>query len=531
MKFVHRDREVVYRFATDVASVSLNILGGRKKMKRTLSLIVSILLILGMFGSMGIASAEQDVYTITVFNSESGSELNNDPVIQYICDKFGLQFDWISPSWADNNPQMRMLIAGGETPDMMSSQITPGSADFTSLVEDGIILDLTDYLASGDYPNLAAYVESDDTFYQFKYEDRWYGIPRLFDGVVPHNIQFRQDWLDELGLEVPTNFDELYEVLKAVVAADPDGTGTTGLSVQGAWWLTHFMVNFTGCSDSWTKVDDRYVMYYTLDSYKEFLGYMAKLYAEGLLDPDFILDTEGVAQEKFIAGRAFMMNYNIDPAIFAITSDGLLANYPDAVIGVMEPIEGPGGRFVKANVNNTLGINLISSECECPERILAMWDYMASEEGKMLLHNGIEGLHYTVNADGTLTRNEEQFAADTANFAGAWADGYHFAARLLDYSYSFVVPQNNPNYELLQAAADMRHSFENVKPLYTYQFTSDNYVDYNSDVDTVVSEYQIAFITGEKSLESDWDEYLTALDEAGYYSIEDDLNAWMANYE
>ena len=70
-----------------------------------------------------------------------------------------------------------------------------------------------------------------------------------------------------------------------------------------------------------------------------------------------------------------------------------------------------------------------------------------------------------------------------------------------------------------------------MKPLYTYQFTSDNYVDYNSDVDTVVSEWQIGFITGEKNLDTDWDAYLTALDEAGYYAIEDDLNAWMSDYE
>ena len=497
-------------------------------MKKVLTLSLVLLLVLGLM--TGFASAEQEVYKITVFNSESGAELNNDPVVQYFCEKFGLEIEWISPAWADNNSQMKMLIAGGETPDLMSSQITPGSSDFQSLVDEEIILDLTDYLASGDYPNLAAYVESDSTFYQYKVDDRWYGIPRLFDGVVPHAIQYRQDWLDELGLEVPTNMDELYEVLKAVVAADPDGQGTTGLSVQGQWWLTHFMLEFTG-SVGWTKVDDRYVEYYTLDSYKEFLSYFNKLYSEGLLDPDFILGTEGSSQEKLMAGRAFMINYNIDPAIFAITNEGLTTAYPDAVIGVMEPLEGPAGKLVMVNQNDMLGIDLISAECECPERVLALLDYLASDEGQDILMNGLEGLHYTIDENGEKVRNQAQFDADKANFTGAWGDGMHFFARVLDYRYSYLVPEDDPNHDILQQASDIRHSCDTALNQYTYQFTSENYVDYNSNVSTVVDEWEIAFIKGEKSVETDWDAYIEALNEAGYSKIEDDLNTWMADYE
>ena len=115
-------------------------------MKKVLTIALAALLMLSLL--TGFASAESEVYKITVFNSESGAELNNDPIVQYLCEKFGLEFEWISPSWADNNSQMRMLIAGGETPDLMSSQITPGTADFQNLVDEEVILDLTDYLAS-----------------------------------------------------------------------------------------------------------------------------------------------------------------------------------------------------------------------------------------------------------------------------------------------------------------------------------------------------------------------------------------------
>ena len=43
----------------------------------------------------------------------------------------------------------------------------------------------------------------------------WF-IPKLEGSVAIWEIDWiNQDWLDELGLEIPTNTDELYEVLKA----------------------------------------------------------------------------------------------------------------------------------------------------------------------------------------------------------------------------------------------------------------------------------------------------------------------------
>ena len=93
------------------------------------------------------------------------------------------------------------------------------------------------------------------------------------------------------------------------------------------------------------------------------------------------------------------------------------------------------------------------------------------------------------------------------------------------------MPVNDPNYELLQEASDIRHSCDTALNQYTYQFTSENYVDFNSNVDTVVSEWKTAFLSGEKDVDADWDAYIAALNDAGYSKIEDDLNAWMAEHE
>lgn len=46
----------------------------------------------------------------------------------------------------------------------------------------------------------------------------------------------RQDWLENLGLEMPTSLDELYDVLYAFTYNDPDGNGvddTYGITSAG----------------------------------------------------------------------------------------------------------------------------------------------------------------------------------------------------------------------------------------------------------------------------------------------------------
>ena len=51
-------------------------------------------------------------------------------------------------------------------------------------------------------------------------------VPR--DSVTNHVgmlMCIRQDWLDALNLEVPTNVDELHDVMTAFTKDDPDGDG------------------------------------------------------------------------------------------------------------------------------------------------------------------------------------------------------------------------------------------------------------------------------------------------------------------
>ena len=108
------------------------------------------------------------------------------------------------------------------------------------------------------------------------------------------NSFINQPWLDKLGLEMPTTLDEFYEVLKAFKTQDPNGNGEADEIPFACTqdFLYYFIPNFDividnncgGCNMA--LIDGEYQHLYSSERYKEFLAYMRKLYAEGLLDPN-----------------------------------------------------------------------------------------------------------------------------------------------------------------------------------------------------------------------------------------------------
>ena len=59
-------------------------------------------------------------------------------------------------------------------------------------------------------------------------EGRWFAFPSVSNGANdrPATMAYiNRQWLDNLGLEMPTSLDELYDVCKAFATQDPNGNG------------------------------------------------------------------------------------------------------------------------------------------------------------------------------------------------------------------------------------------------------------------------------------------------------------------
>ena len=106
------------------------------------------------------------------------------------------------------------------------------------------------------------------------------------------------EWLDAVGMEMPTNLDEFYDVLVAFRDKDPNGNGQQDeipFTYNGDR-VINFMGSFGLYMDTnFSMLDgETFVFGPQREEFRTALEYLHKLYADGLLDPESL--TQGVSE-------------------------------------------------------------------------------------------------------------------------------------------------------------------------------------------------------------------------------------------
>ena len=123
-----------------------------------------------------------------------------------------------------------LMMSSGDTTDGIYYAWNPTRTAKYSAA--GLIVDIAPYIE--EYaPNLYALIESDETIKKQLYsaDGGIYFVPWITSDrrlVYGEGFGIRQDWLDKLGLEMPTTTDELLEVLRQVLAASVCYVGCIG---------------------------------------------------------------------------------------------------------------------------------------------------------------------------------------------------------------------------------------------------------------------------------------------------------------
>ena len=331
-----------------------------------------------------------------------GSTFNDCLSFQMLEEKTGCHVEWIHPASGAATERFNMMMVSGEYPDAIVYNWGTAPGGIESYVEDEVIVDLTPYIEKC-MPNFWKILEENPEFKRDVETDdgKIYAIPYInidkelgkFQGPV-----IRQDWLDKLGLEVPTNADELYEVLKAFKTQDPNGNGKADEIPMGGNKLE--MYNGIGSllwmfGAHWTyQIQDNKVVYGPMtENFKEGLAYMAKLYSEGLIDPDYLLDTRAKVDAKFTSDQmGFIYGYQ-PTTYYSSMNDG------KRVVAGIPFFYAADGKNYTFNNNYTQLVKTatslaISTANENVAGTLKWLDVLFSEEGIKMTNFGKEGLTY-----------------------------------------------------------------------------------------------------------------------------------------
>ena len=131
--------------------------------------------------------------------------------------------------------KLSTAIMSGDYPDVFRIK----GSEYQNMVESGAIADISEVFEKYASDELKEYMNYDGgmALGSLYVDGALYGLPKVTDPYSSaHMMWIRQDWLDNLGLKVPTTMDELKDVAYAFTYNDPDGDGqnnTYGLALDG----------------------------------------------------------------------------------------------------------------------------------------------------------------------------------------------------------------------------------------------------------------------------------------------------------
>ena len=156
---------------------------------------------------------------------------------------------------------------------------------------------------------------------------------------------------------------------------------------------------------SWTENNGFYVPSWSTDAFKQVVKDYRLLYEEGGLDPDFYTKSPSAVMDDFAAGRLGALEYKSSPSSLMELKnrwDALNDKSFEDCVDVLPVFPAPDGIRYSNSSSIFWSESYISSDVDDTkaERILALFEFLLSDEGQDFCHYGLEGIDYEKDKDG-----------------------------------------------------------------------------------------------------------------------------------
>lgn len=368
-------------------------------MKRIVSLLLAVVMMLGLMGNVAFAEDKPTLRLITMLHTEQTAAIEDLFFFKHLENKFNVDLELESVTADNATERANMLLQTGDVYDLMWLSLSNSDAVKFG-VDQGLLLDWNQYLteelmpnawqAKQDYPDaFAASVAPDGGMYSMPYIRGaiYCNNTGAFSATVRVNIN--KEWLEACELEKPTTLDEFINVLRVFKEKDPAGLGDQLVpcidnqnkikdliwnalgfyaAPGGQTYGTHFSI----------KNGEVMLPAYSSEA-KLFMETLKTMYDEGLVSPDyFTLDQTGNR---------------------GIVAEGRVGVFGDSTLQPAEnnwqawdaigPLSSSVNDTRVASINFGYSIGTYASaDTEYPELVAAITDYMYSDEGAMLYQTG-----------------------------------------------------------------------------------------------------------------------------------------------
>ncbi len=437
----------------------------------------------------------------------------------------GIEVTWdtiLNADWADRKA---VLLASGDLPDAFMGSICFVETDILTNV--GTFIPLDDYI--DEYmPNFKAIMESDPTMKALatSADGHIYGLPakKPCRPTVANQMFINQTWLDNLGLEMPTTYEEFVEVLRAFKEQDANANGDPDDEIPFGEGYADSVMFFCLPFGTTIGADNTYSMTIkdgapvyipTSEGYRDGIAWMHDCYAEGLIDPELFTQDDSMRDAKLMSETPIV---GCAPGWTADATFGANASQYAALPALVGP---DGNQYISSDPehwNYSRYEFVITSACEDPGPLLAWADKFYTEDASIQNFYGSFGIGVEKDEEAgtyTVLEPQEGMSADTWAWVNSLRD---FGPKYVEEGFNDKVIYAADNGDASKLALD-----EDLKQYATEAYPNVSYTEEQldtlgflySDISSYVSTNQATWVT-DGGVDEQWDTYLSTLDQMGY---------------
>ena len=324
---------------------------------------------------------------------------------------------WNAVPSQDATQKLNLILASGQDlPDLIMS--TLNTATVVTNANQGTFIPLDDLIANYAYwYNDMLEAEPMLVDMMITPDGHQYSMPRVIVSK-PNSMSGRgwinQNWLDNVGMEIPTTTDEFRTVLEAFRDQDANGNGDPNDEYP---WM--------GSKDAWRGVGDEYIMNsflqynrdcpyyiedgvvqaaYDKDAYREGLRYWRSLAEDGLFDTTTFTQDTTQMKQVFDDAEISRVGFIVAGGQFVYTDQ--LGDRSREYVSVA-PLKGPDGyqgSFYDpyGNYGYYVASCVITSACKNPEMAFRWIDSQYTRESSMRNRLGEPVVDYAIPENGEI---------------------------------------------------------------------------------------------------------------------------------
>lgn len=491
-------------------------------MKKTVAILMVMLMLIS---AVSLTAAESRpvlrvAYPGNIQAFIEGEDENNNFIIDYIEEGTGIDVEWIILPTENPLAKLNVMMAAQEI-DVLFNTSYQTLLDYHT---QGLLAVLDDYLKEGVLaPDVEALTKEStiggETFAVF-----YPGGQSDPTAVWMYNKKL----LSDAGIVVPdtVTLDDYTSILYAIKEAYPDKIALTAVGSTVDMFLGSMqnIYGAYGIANAFRVTENNELEFTgTTEDMRECLAYIRKLYADGILDPEYLVNTKDtivpkIMNDQVVSVNAMWYDYTGTYSPYMIDEDKELTGW-----GQVPIIHGTRSTTGQTNGPKTRQMGAVAKNCQDIEAAVKLLAFMSTDDYYYRIMYGEPGVDSIKDENGKFVFQDTPVGkAYMQN--GMFFHNYYSVKESKELRCIRLQP-TYPSYE--RFVTDIMNFYEPKQvnnPIIIHPYIEE-YDDIVPDINDVMATYVTKIVLGEYEL-SAFDEMKQEFDDVGGNEAVDALNEW-----